>query len=253
MEQVAEQLMCSPSKVSRLETGQRGASARDIRDLAEIYDLDDDRLQQLLDLAAEGKQRAWWQSRNLPYSHYVGFEVEAVSISDFGFGLVPGLLQTAEYARAVLRSIQPPLTVEVIEERLGARLKRQALLRSERAPQFETVIDEAVLHRIAGSAEVMRDQLQQLLAASELSNVTIQVLPYIAGSLPVSNNKFIILTFEPPVPGLVFIEGLTGDLYLDDEDDLEAYNQAFEALKAKAADPERSRALIASIAAALEG
>jgi transcriptional regulator with XRE-family HTH domain len=253
VEQVAEQLMCSPSKVSRLETGQRGASPRDIRDLAEIYDLDRERLQQLLDLAAEGKQRAWWQSRNLPYSHYVGFEVEAVSISDFGFGLVPGLLQTADYARAVLQSIQPPLTAAVIEQRLEARLERQALLWSDSAPTFQTVIDEAVLHRIAGGPEVMRHQLQQLLDASELPNVTIQVLPYLAGSLPVSNNKFIILAFEPPVPGLVFIEGLTGDLYLDDEDDVQAYNHAFDALKSKAADPERSRVIIASIVAALEG
>ena len=93
-EQVAERLLVSPSKISRLENGHRGASARDIRDLCHLYGVDDDERQRLLELARQGKQRAWWQPLGLPYSTYVGLEEAATSISDYGLGILPGLLQT---------------------------------------------------------------------------------------------------------------------------------------------------------------
>jgi hypothetical protein len=243
----------SPSKVSRLETGQRGASPRDIRDLCDIYGVPDNVRQQFLDLAAEGKQLAWWQSRGLPYSTYVGLESGAASISDFGLGLVPGLLQSPEYARAVLAAIHPPLDPAEIEQRLLARLDRQSLLTSPNAPRFEAVIDEAVLHRVAGDRAIMRGQLKHLLAISRLANVTIRILPYEAGILPVTNNKFIILSFDEAVPGVVFIEGLTGDLYLDDENDLASYREAFDALRGLAASAEDSREMIIRMKDALGG
>jgi transcriptional regulator with XRE-family HTH domain len=253
VEHVAERLEFSASKVSRLETGQRGASARDIRDLCDLYEVGETLRQQLTDLAAEGKQRGWWQPRNLPYSTYVGLEADAVSISDFGLGLVPGLLQTPDYARAVLRAIHPPLQAEIIEQRLAGRMERQRLLTSPNAPKFDAIIDEAVLHRVAGSRSVMHSQLQHLLSVSELPNVDIRVLPYAAGVLPVPNNKFIILSFEQPtVPGVVFIEGLTGDLYLGQADGLSDYEEAFRAMRLMAATPEDSRAIIVAIAASLD-
>jgi transcriptional regulator with XRE-family HTH domain len=252
VEQVAERLLCSPSKVSRLETGQRGASARDIRDLSDLYGVQAERRQQLIDLAAAGKQQAWWQARNLPYSNYVGLEEAASRIQDFGLGLIPGLLQTADYARAVLNAIHPPLSENVIAQRLAVRMKRQQLLESKSAPLFDAVIDEAVLHRVAGDRSVMKSQLQHLLTASDLPTVTIRVLPYELGILPVTNNKFIILSFEQPaVQGVVFIEGLTGDLYLDDASDLQAYGEAFRAMSSMAAAPGDSREIIAAIAAGL--
>ncbi len=253
MEQVAERLQCSPSKVSRLETGRRGVSARDIRDLCDLYDVRGENRQQLIDLAAEGKQQAWWQSKNLPYSTYVGLEAEAARISDFALSLVPGLLQTADYGRAVLTAIHPPLTADTIDQRLAGRLERQRLLNSESPPEFEAVIDEAVLHRVGGSRAIMRAQLLHLLAVSEWPNVRIWVVPYQAGILPVPTNKFIVLSFkEPSVPGLVFIEGLTGDLYLGSADGLADYQQAFSAMRAMAATPESSRQMIATIADTFE-
>jgi transcriptional regulator with XRE-family HTH domain len=252
VEQVAEHLLVSPSKISRLETGRRGANARDIRDLCELYSVDAAVRQQLTDLAAKGKQQAWWQSRKLPYSNYVGLEAAATSISDFGLGLIPGLLQTREYASAVLGAIHPPLDEATIELRLAGRMQRQGLLTSENPPEFSAVIDEAVLHRIVGDRDVMRAQLGRLVIASRLPAITIQVLPYETGPLAVPNNKFIVLTFEEPIPGVVFIEGLTGDLYLDDPDDLADYTEAFRAMRAMAATPEESRQLIASISVGLE-
>jgi transcriptional regulator with XRE-family HTH domain len=253
VEHVAEQLLVSPSKVSRLETGQRGASARDIRDLSDLYGVDDALRQQLTDLAAEGKQQAWWQSRGLPYSTYVGLEAEAATISDFGFGLVPGLLQTADYARAILRAVRPQLTEDVIEQRLTARLDRQRLLASADPPQFDAVIDESVLHRVAGSPAIMRSQLSRLLEVSDLSNVSVQVLPYQAGALPASNNKFIILSFaQVVVTEVVFIEGLTGDLYLDRREDIDVYREAFVRMREIAASASQSRTMLAALAASFD-
>jgi transcriptional regulator with XRE-family HTH domain len=250
VEQVAQQLLCSPSKVSRLETGQRGASARDIRDLCDLYGVDAALRQQLHELAAEGKQQGWWQSRMLPYSDYVGFEAEAVTISDFGFGLVPGLLQTADYARAVLQSVQPALDEDVVEQRVAGRIERQRrLLTGADPPDFKAVIDETVLHRTPRSRSVMKQQLERLLEVSELPHVSIFVLPFDAGLLPSGINKFIILGLQQPsVPDLVFMEGLTGDLYLDRPEEVQAYRSAFSSMLQMAASAERTRDIIASAA-----
>jgi transcriptional regulator with XRE-family HTH domain len=253
VEQVAERLEFSASKVSRLENGRRGASARDIRDLCDLYNVQGDERQQLIDLAEEGKQRAWWQSSELPYRTYVGLEAEASTIRDFGLGVIPGLLQTADYARAVLTDTHPPLAADVIEQRLAWRLERQYLLLSADPPQFDAVIDEAVLHRIGGSHAIMSGQLRHLLSMSERENVTISVVPYTAGILPIPTSKFILLTFrEPSVPPVAFIEGPTNNFYLGPADGLPDYEQAFRATKAMAASPADSRQIIAAIAADLE-
>jgi transcriptional regulator with XRE-family HTH domain len=252
VEQVAERLQFSPSKVSRLENGFRGVSARDIKDICDLYDVQDEERQQLTDLAAEGKQRAWWQSRDLPYSTYAGLEAAAAEIFDIGLGVVPGLLQTEAYARAVLTAAQPPLTAEEIEQRLAGRMDRQRLLSSASPPYFEALIDEAVLRRIGGSPAIMRAQLEHLLTVGERPMVRISVVPFQAGILPVAAGKFIILSFrEPAVPGVVFIEGLAGDLYLGPAEGLAQYEEAFRATRAMAASPDRSRQMIAAIAAEL--
>lgn len=249
---VAEKLECSPSKVSRIENGQRGAHARDVKDLCDLYEVDDQTRQHLLELASAGKQRAWWQPLGLPYSDYVGLEAAASRICDFGLGFVPGLLQTAEYAREVVRAGARPLTSDLVDQRVAGRLARQQILtRPTSPPLFEAVVDESVLHRVVGSPQVMRDQLTQLLDLSQLPNVDLRVIPYSAGALPAGNNKFIILTFDrPAVPDVVFIEGLTGDLYLEEAQDVEIYSSTFQALSELAANIEQTRAIIASIISA---
>jgi transcriptional regulator with XRE-family HTH domain len=246
-EQVAERLLISTSKVSRLETGQRGASARDINDLCNLYGVDDEQRQHLLELASEGKQRAWWQPLALPYSTYVGLEAEAKSIRDYGLGIMPGLLQTADYARAIVRAAVPKWGPDVVEQRVQGRLVRQQLLHSQNAPRFEAVVDESVLHRVVDSPAVMRAQLERLLELSELPNVTLRVIAYEAGALPAGNNKFIILRFvQPAVSDIVFVEGLTGDLYLEDPRDVEIYNVTFRTLVQLAASPDETREIIAA-------
>jgi transcriptional regulator with XRE-family HTH domain len=247
-EQVAERLLISSSKLSRLETGQRGASARDVRDLCNLYEVDDEQREHLMELAREGKQRAWWQSLALPYSTYVGLEAEATSISDNGLGVMPGLLQTADYARAIVRAAVPRWVPEVVEQRVEGRMARQQLLHSDQPPRFEAVLEESVLHRVVGGPTVMQAQLEQLQELSDLPNVTLRVIRYEAGALPAGINKFIILGFaQPTVSDVVFIEGLTGDLYLDDPRDVEIYSTTFRTLLQVAASPDATRDIIAAM------
>ncbi len=249
-EQVAERLMVSPSKVSRLETGQRGASARDIRDLCDLYEVDEEQRQHLMELAIEGKQRAWWQPQGVPYTRYVGLEAEAVSIRDYGLGIMPGLLQTTDYARAQVLAAVPEWVPDEVERRVRVRIARQQRLFSEHPPQFEAVVDESVLHRVVGSSAIMRAQLERLLELADLPHVTLQVIPYDAGALPAGNNKFIILHFaQPTVPDVVFIEGLTGDLYLEEPNDVEIYSTTFRALAQMAAEPDATRDIITAMIA----
>jgi len=249
VEQVAERLLVSPSKVSRLETGHRGASQRDIRDLCDLYAVAHDQRQVLAELAAEGKERAWWQPFRLPYPTYVGLEADAAHIRDFALSIVPGLLQTAEYARVIILAHQPQQPADVVDQRVQARLERQDRLLGGDSPTFSAVLDESVLHRIVGSHAIMRQQLQRLLEASLLPNVSIRVVPFSAGALPAGNNKFIILNFaSPAVSDVVYLESMTDEVILERESDLEVYNHAYKTLSEMAASPEDTRGMIRSLA-----
>lgn len=247
-DQVSEHLGVSVSKVSRLETGQRGASRDDIVRLCDLYGVGGSEREHLLELASAGKQRAWWQPLGLPYSTYVGLEAEARTISDYGLGHVPGLLQTPDYARAVLRAVVPKWEPEIVEQRARGRLARQRVLFAGDAPSFEAVLDESVLHRVVGSPAVMEAQLRHLQEMAALPNVTVRVIPYDSGALPSGNNKFIVLGFaQPAVSDMVFIEGLTGDLYLDEPTEVDRYKATFRRLVDLAADPAATREMISAM------
>jgi transcriptional regulator with XRE-family HTH domain len=252
-EQVAKRLGFSRSKISRIENGRRGVSKVDILQLCELYQVDKDQRVELTELAAEGKQRAWWQPFGLPYSDYVGLEAEAESISDFGLAIVPGLLQTPDYARALLRARVPAWTPRVVEDRVEGRIARQRLLRSEPAPSFETVLDESVLHRVVGSPAVMLAQLRRLQEMSQLPNVTIRIVPYGAGTVPAGVNKFVILRFaQSNIPDIVLIEDLTNHRYLEEPEEVETYSATFGVLADLAADPATSQDMILEKMAAYE-
>jgi len=232
VEDAADHLLVSPSKISRIETGQRNITARDIRDLAALYRLTDEERELLGVLSIGGKVRAWWQPYNLPYNYstYVGLEADATSIRDFAMGVVPGLLQTAQYAGAVTGASAVDLPDESVRQRVQTRLERQRHVLHEAATKFSAMIDESALRRVVGGAAVMQNQLKALVTATELPNVTIRVVPFAAGPLPVLTNKFIILSFDGP-PDLVFLESLTGQLVLERESDLAAYHDAYTTLE----------------------
>jgi transcriptional regulator with XRE-family HTH domain len=251
-EEVTERLLFSPTKLSRIETGQSGATARDIRDLCDLYQVADPaERENLMTLAREGKQRGWWQHYDLPYGTYVGLEAEAESISIYMSGVVPGLLQTEEYARAMLRVEVPPFSPETMRQRSQARLDRQTrFARGGRQLQYHAVLDEAVLRRTVGGRQVMAAQLRRLAESAEQENITVQVIPFEAGAHPAMDSNFCILNFEQPlVSDVVYVEGLIGNVYLEKPTDIDRYRKIFSWLNSIALSPPDSVSLISNISA----
>jgi Domain of unknown function (DUF5753)/Helix-turn-helix domain len=255
VKQVTEQLLCSPSKVSRIETGQRGATLRDVRDLCDFYGVTDQAFRdQLMDLAKLGKQPGWWQPFDLPYSTYVGFEAEARVIRDFDSAVVPGLLQTPEYVRALHEDPLPFGSRDVIGQRIQARLRRQELLIRQNPPplQLRAILDEAVLHRVIGGPAVMAAQLKRVVQETERPNVTVQVLPYGIGAHPALDSNFNILEFSGPAADIVYSEGMVGFIYLDRPEDITRYHQVFEHLSQLALKPGPSAELMLEVSQTYE-
>jgi len=249
-EEVTASLLFSPTKLSRIETGQSGASARDIRDLCDLFDVTDPaERENLMTLAREGKQRGWWQHYALPYATYVGLEDEADSIDIYLSAVVPALLQTEEYARAMLQTEIPPFSPQEVGLRVQARLTRQALLaQEERGLQYHAVLDEAALRRKVGGPSVMAAQLRRLAEAARQPNVTVQVIPFDIGAHPAMESDFCILTFEQPiVSDVVYIEGLVGNIYLEKPADIERYRRIFSHLQAIALNRSDSISLITKL------
>lgn len=244
VKQVTERLLCSPSKVSRIETGQRGATLRDVRDLCDLYGVtDQSERDRLMALAREGKQQGWWQTFGLPYSTYVGLEQEATSIDIYHSAVVPGLLQTSRYARAVHEGGMPRLEPDVIEQRIEERIRRQMLLSGEKPPCFSAVLDEAVLHRQVGGPAVMYEQIGKIIESSLKPRASVQILPYAVGAHPAMESDFTVLKFATPatsVPSVVYVEGLAGQIYLDRPEDADRYLQVFAHLREIALDPKDS-------------
>jgi len=248
VEQAADQLLCSPSKVSRMETGHGAATPRDIRDLCNLYGVTDQaERDRLMKLARESKLQGWWQSYDLTYATYVGLEAEAVAISDFQSSVVPGLLQTPDYARAGHEGTMPRLSSEQIEMQIQAKLTRQSLLTQANPLTFRAVMDEAVLRRVAGGPQVMGKQLDRLIEVARLPNVTLQIIPFTVGSHPGLESNFNILELPKPTPSIVFVEGLVGSMYLERAEDLKRYQEVFERLQTVALSPKDTINAIAKI------
>ena len=260
VDQVTTYLECSASKISRIETGQRGATPRDVRDLCDLYGVTNQaERERLVGLAREGKQQGWWQSYDLPFATpmYVGLEAEAVRIKDYDSAVIPGLLQSADYLRALHDDPLPEptdreLTPELVQRRVEARLIRQQLLTRRQPPplEFWAIMDEAALHRLIGGPAVMGAQLKRVVEAMQLPNVTVQVIPYSIGPHPALNSTFNILEFSGAAPHLVYSEGLAGFIFMEREEDVERYNDVFRHLADIALTPDRSADLMIRLAEA---
>ncbi len=248
VEQAAERLMFSMSKLSRIETGHGAATPRDIRDLCDLYDVTDEaERDRMTALARESKQQAWWQSYDLGYATYVGLETEAVAISAFQSSVVHGLLQTPDYARAGHEGAMPRLDPDQIELQIEAKLTRQRILTRDNPPRFTVVLDEAALHRVVGGRRVMAAQLAKILDISALPNIVVQVLPYDVGAHPALESNFTIVELPTPTPGVVFVEGLIGSTYLERAEDLNRYREIFNRLQSIALNPKDTADLIANL------
>ncbi|MBL1074143.1 helix-turn-helix domain-containing protein [Nocardia sp. 2] len=252
-EAAGEHIRGSHAKISRLELGRTGFKERDIRDLLTLYGVDDPgEREKILELVRKANQPGWWHqfSDLLPdwFQTYLGLEHAAKSIRTYEGQLIPGLLQTPDYARSIVALGHDADS----ERRVSLRRRRQELLTREGAPSFWAVLDEAVLHRPIGGAVVLRAQIEHLIDMSLLPNVTIQVLPFSAGGHAAAGSSFTMLRFaEPELPDIVYLEQLTSALYLDRRQDLELYRQVMDQLSVQAEPPERARAKLKEIAAGL--
>ncbi|GAB2576738.1 helix-turn-helix transcriptional regulator [Streptomyces capparidis] len=250
-EEVATRLLVSQSKISRLENGRRSISQRDVRDLCQVYGVEDRRIvESLMTMAKESRQRGWWHAfGDIPYSVYIGLEAEAASIRTYHSLVVPGLLQTRAYAEAVVRGTGPENSPEQVHRQVEVRMKRQERIHGSEQVRFWAVLDEAALRRAVGGPQVMREQLEHIGELSTLPHVTVQVIPFAVGAHPGMTGAFSLLEFQEATDSdVVYLEGVTSDLYLEREADVHLYTVMYEHLRAEALSPEQSRVLIAQVA-----
>lgn len=239
-------------KVGRIETAKVRPSLKDVTELLDYYGVDAARREWLLALHRDSWQRGWWEDyRDLfPKGSYVAQENDAARIDEWSPQLVPGLLQTDEYAHEVIRIWSRDNGEEEVQRRLRARLQRHALLTrtNPSAPQVTAVLDEAALRRPIGGDDVMREQLRSLLAAARRPNVTILVLPFSVGSHSGLDGPFIILGFpESLAPDVAYVETKAGGNHIESRDSVQRFKLDFDDLKDAAVDPAGSLEFIAAL------
>jgi len=250
-EEVAERLECSASKISRVETGRVSVSPRDVRDMLEIYGVPDLQRDALVQLARESRQKGWWHaygdSVQPHFATYLGLESAASEIRIYEVNLIPGLLQTEEYARAVIAAGMVNSPRADIERQVALRMERQRLTITS-PPKVWAVLDEAALRREVGGPEVMRMQLEYLRELGGLRNVSLQVIPFGGGAHPAMGRPFIILVFgEEADPDVVYLEDLTSALWVENVEEVDRYNVFFNHLQATALSFDNSAALMTAV------
>jgi hypothetical protein len=252
-EQAGDHIRASAWKIHRLENGQVGFKERDLRDLLDLYQVDDPQeVADTLALAREANHPGWWQHYGdvLPawFRAYVDLESAASLIRTYEGQFIPGLLQTDDYIRAVVQSAHLDHTAEDVGRRVRLRMARQTVLTREQPPRLWAVIDEAALRRPVGGREVMRGQLERLVDATKLANVTLQILPFGSGAHPAMAGSFSILRFgDRELPDVVYLEHLTGASYLEKRDEVERYLDIIEILCVEAEPPARTVELLERI------
>jgi transcriptional regulator with XRE-family HTH domain len=252
-EEAAEAIRASEWKIHRLENGQVGFKDRDIVDLLHLYRVTDpDEVDGILEFAREANAPGWWQQYGdlLPqwFRAYVDLESAASLIRTYEGQLVPGLLQTEDYMRAVIGGAHLDELAEEAERRVALRMARQTLLTRPDSPRLWAVIDEAALRRPVGSPEVMRGQLKRLIDAAKLANVVLQILPFRAGAHPGMVGAFSILRFaDDELPDVVYVEHLTNAQYLDRRDDVNRYLHVIDRISMRAAPPDKTADILHKI------
>jgi hypothetical protein len=237
------EIRSSGSKISRMELGRVGFKERDVADLLTLYQVTDEAERSaLLALARQANTPGWWHRYGdvLPhwFQSYLGLEAAAALIRTYEVQYIPGLLQTREYARAVVLLAHDGAPEEEIDRRVELRMDRQKVLVRPGAPQLWVVVDEAALRRLIGGPDVMRGQITHLLEVAKLPNVTVQVIPFQAGGHAAAGGAFSLLRFpDQELPDVVYMEQLTSALYLDKRDDVDYYAAAMERLCVEANSP----------------
>ena len=248
------EIRSSESKISRIELGRVSFKERDIADLLSLYGMTDGDPERarLLALARQANAPGWWQpySDVMPgwFQSYLGLEAATSLIRTYEVQFIPGLLQTREYARAVVRLGHPRASDTDVERRVELRLARQKLLTRDDPPQLWAVVDEAALRRPIGGAAVLRGQIDALVGATQLPNVRLQIVPFEVGGHAAAGGAFTILRFpEEDLLDVVYVEQLTSALYLDKREDIELYAEAMERLCLDANPPGQTADMLGGI------
>jgi transcriptional regulator with XRE-family HTH domain len=249
VEMVAKELLCSPTKISRAETGVRRATLRDVRDLCRIYEVDPEGSAELMELARDAYKPGWWTKYDdLRINPLIGMEQSATAITSFCMYYIPGLLQSEDYARAIIKGIAPKIEEKILASRVAARMERQKVLESPRLPRYRAVIDEAVLRRHVGGPDVMRGQLERILSLLRDDRITVQVIPYTVGAYGSQDSNFTYMEFgDTKLPDLVYVENLVTQLYMERPDEVGRYREAIDLLRDAGLNPRDSAKLIEEI------
>jgi transcriptional regulator with XRE-family HTH domain len=239
-------IRASDSKLSRLELGRVAFKERDVADLLTMYGITDPaERESFLGMVKQANEPGWWRRYNdvMPdwFQDFVGLEESAAQIQTYELQFVPGLLQTEPYARAIATRGRPEYAPPDAERRISLRMQRQRIITGVSPPKLWVVVDESVLHRPIGGRRVLREQVAHMLEMSRLPNITIQIVPYHLSGYG-AEGSFTVLRFaEPELPDVVYVEHLTGALYLDSADEIELYSRALDRLTVEAYTPDRSR------------
>ncbi len=251
VEEAGQRLKCSATKISRMETGVRRASLRDVRALCAIYGVTSEaRVDELVALAGQAREPGWWSQFDEPIlSPYLGLEQEATAITAYSMYVVPALLQTSEYARVTIRSVERKIDPAVLEQRVEARLRRQELFSRPAPPRYRALLDEGVLRRPAGGAEVFGAQLAKILELAESGKAVIQVIPFNVGVHASTDSNFVLLEFggSSPQPPVVFVEGLFSNRYQERPAEIDRYREAIDYLRDAGLSPGDSLSFITDI------
>jgi transcriptional regulator with XRE-family HTH domain len=250
LEQAAPKLDFSVSKLSRIENAQVVIDVHWVKSMLDVYDVGGARWTELVELAREANQPGWWRAYGLGNNTFIAFETEASRVQVFTLGYVPGLMQTADYARALMRAVPVSRTEEQLENEVAARMYRQQRLTLVDNPlELVAVVDEAALHRSVGGRDVLREQLDQMAAFAELDTVILRVLPFAAGAHAALASEFTILNFgHLDEPDMAYVEHALGALSLDKDGDVTRARLTFERVLSDALDPAESLALIRGLA-----
>ncbi len=251
-EQVADQMGWSVAKVYRIEGDRVRVLARDVQRLLKLYGIEGEQAEAVLELARLARVKDWWHqySGAIPewFEFYVGLEAAASAMQEYCAELVTGLLQTEDYARAVMAAAARSDTGEM-DRQVAVRLERQKRLAAADAPALWVVLNEGVLRRQVGGPEVMRAQLVHIAQMAGRANVTVQVLPFTAGAHPAMLGSFTLMRFPDPADkDVVYLEAERSALYLEKPEDVRRYSLMIDYLRAQALGPAESRALIAQMA-----